>query len=139
MADKGISLPISPLGDFTLYTDEYTPGGYEDFPVQPVDRLENLNMAFFFVENFSISLYPDCAKVEGINFTYSFPFQKQLLRNLPDNFDQYLESSGSTSTGMILSATDIGLVAELHYNKLDKVDFSMVSASSSNYKSRRKH
>ena len=127
MADKGISLPISPLGDFTLYTDEYTPGGYEDFPVQPVDRLENLNMAFFFVENFSISLYPDCAKVEGINFTYSFPFQKQLLRNLPDNFDQYLESSGSTSTGMILSATDIGLVAELHYNKLDKVDFSMVS------------
>ena len=129
MADKGINLPIAPLGDFTLYVQKYSAGDYESFPVQKVDLLSEFNIFFLVSENFGISIYPDCAKIQGLNFSYSLPFQKQLLRNFPDKMDTFAKESGKADTEMMIGATDIGLIVNFEYKdlKAGKTDFSMVA------------
>ena len=129
MADKGINLPIAPLGDFTLYVQKYSAGDYESFPVQKVDLISEFNIFFLVSENFGISIYPDCAKIQGLNFSYSLPFQKQLLRNFPDKMDTFAKESGKADTEMMIGATDIGLIVNFEYKdlKAGKTDFSMVA------------
>lgn len=121
LAKKGVPLSLGKLGTFCIYSDRYTPEDYEDFPVEPVDYTGDVNVLCLVMEDFSVSLYPDMARFQGINFHYALPFQKQLMRNL--NIGG--KTSGGVDTEALLTPARIALLAEVEYS--GEHEFSMVS------------
>ena len=121
LAEYGIPISFGKLGTFYLYNGEYTPGKFEDFEVDQVDYFEYLNLHFLVAEDFSVSIYPDMARLQGLNFQYKLPFQQQLMRN----FDIGGDLSGGVDTEGIFSASKIAVLASIEYN--DDADFVMVS------------
>lgn len=121
LAEKGVSLSLGRLGTFCIYSDHYTPEDYKDFPVEPVDYTGDVNVLCLVMEDFSVSLYPDMARLQGLNFHYALPFQKQLMRNL--NIGG--KTSGGVDTEALLTPARIALLAEVEYS--GEHEFSMVS------------
>ena len=94
MADKGINLPIAPLGDFTLYVQKYSAGDYESFPVQKVDIWDEINIFFLVSENFGISIYPDCAENTGPELLIFASFPEAASPQLPGQNGHFRQGIG---------------------------------------------
>lgn len=121
LAEAGIPISFGKLGAFYLYNGSYTPGKFEDFQVDQVDYLEYLNLLCLVAEDFSVSIYPDMARLQGLNFQYKLPFQEQLMRN----FDFGGTKSINADTEGILASNRVAILATLEYE--DDAEFVMVS------------
>lgn len=124
MAEHGVMLSFDALGTFTIYPDTYTPGDYDNFPVEEKTYGKMLNLLMFVCDNFSIAVYPDMLRLQGMNFTFKLPFQEQLMRN----WKQIPSKAVEFDSDCLVSATRVGLQGTLKYEDMDKEDgFVLVS------------
>lgn len=81
-AKKNIPVPVPKLGSITLYSEDYSPGSYKDFPVSkfiinapiPVSGLANIGG--------SLALYPDMIYSEAFYTNLNFPYMYDILKNI---------------------------------------------------------
>ncbi len=122
LSDFGIPLSVPKLGEFDIYGTPYTAREYEDFRVDKVKFLDNINVMFMRFENGSICVYPDMLRLQGLNYHYNLPFQEQLIRNLKLG----KKYQADADTDVLLGATEIAMVGQVKYKDMDQ-GISMVS------------
>lgn len=129
VANKGIPISFDALGSFDIYPDPYTPGQFKDFPVDETgyehkDKASPLNLLLLTFEDFTVGIYPDMLRLQGMSFNFKLPFQEQLLRK----WDFMPKKAIDFDSDCLIGATEIALVGKLEYKDFgeDKA-FIMVS------------
>ena len=118
MARKGVDVVLPALGSFAIYNDPYDAGDYEDFPVDAVSLNGDINFMFFVSGDQRVSVYPDGVQLDVFDLGFHFPLQKQLARGLPQEFQKSYDAAAS----MMLSATDVGLIASVSFSDFTDYD-----------------
>lgn len=128
MAEKGISVSFAPLNEFLIYKDDYDTEEFMDFRTDKIADLSDINLMFFVLDNPYVCLYPDMLYFKTFGLDLELPFQKQLLRNFPDQMKALnLDRAVDTNTGMALTATNIGITGDFSYSDLREKDIALVN------------
>jgi hypothetical protein len=124
LAEAGVPISFGALGSFNIYSDPYTAGDYDSFRAEDTDYGDIINLLMFVCDDFSVSIYPDMLKVQGLNFTFKLPFQEQILRGWKQCPDKQIE----LDTHCLFSATKIGIQGKLKYEGVgDEGGLTLVS------------
>lgn len=124
LADQGIPLSFGAIGKFAIYPDAYIGGDYASFPVDEAEYDDFINLLMFVCDDFSIGIYPDMLRVQGLNFTFKLPFQEQIMRS----WEQTPSKALDFDSDCMISATKIGLQGTVQYKDMDKENgFTLVS------------
>ena len=124
LAEQGVAISFDALGTFDIYPDPYTGGSYGSFPVDQTDYSSDADLLMFFCEDFSVGIYPDMLRVQGINFTFKLPFQKQIMRGWSGCPDKQIDFDSDC----LINATQVGIQGALKYKDLGKESgFTLVS------------
>ncbi len=102
LAEWGVPLSCPAIRDFYITNAPYTPTEFEDFEVDKQQFGQIVNIRFLFVENPSVSIYPDMLRFKVKNVNFNLPFQDQLVQNL-----NLTPHSGTVDTNLLLAATSI--------------------------------
>ncbi len=123
LAEEGMPIPLLPLGKFSVCSDLYTPGEYEDFPTYPVSAHIALDMDLFEVETGEVTLYPDMIRITALDFDYGFSLKDQLLRGL-----KMTDFEVEVTADIMLTATQVGFVGSAKYSSNDNAPgFTFIS------------
>lgn len=137
LAEKGVPVELPAFGEFYISNEEYSPNEYADFYADKIDISSfSINILMLQIDNFSMQLYPDVIRLNGIDLSYSLPFQKEILKNFPTNSallkkfpkivktKSLLEEEFGAELRGLLGATDIGIQGSISYESLYEDDDS---------------
>lgn len=89
LAQKGINLPVPPMGSFEIYSEKYSTSSYKDFTVKRIVLNAPLNISGLADIGATVGLYPDMIYSEAFYSQLDLKFLDNICKNLPKNiFDK---------------------------------------------------
>lgn len=89
LAQKGINLPVPPMGSFEIYSESYSTSSYKDFTVKRIVLNAPLNISGLADIGATVGLYPDMIYSEAFYSQLDLKFLDNICKNLPKNiFDK---------------------------------------------------
>lgn len=89
LAQKGINVPVPPMGSFEIYSESYSTSSYKNFTVKRIVLNAPLKISGVADIGATVGLYPDMIYSEAFYSQLDLKFLDQVCKNLPKNiFDK---------------------------------------------------